>query len=87
MWAVTCFVVRKGFRRRRIATALACAAADLARDCGARAVEGYPMTTKAALLEELNVGTHGMFAAAGVTEVSRPSVRRAVMRIDFPARP
>ncbi|HST15342.1 MAG TPA: GNAT family N-acetyltransferase [Gaiellaceae bacterium] len=82
VWAVTCFVVRKGFRRRGIASALVRAAADHARERGARAVEGYPMTTKEALLGELHVGTHGMFAAAGFTEVSRPGVRRAVMRID-----
>ncbi len=41
------------------------------------------MTTKDALLSELHPGTQGMFAAAGFTEVSRPSLRRAVMRIDF----
>jgi GNAT superfamily N-acetyltransferase len=83
VWAVTCFVTRTGFRRRGIATALARAAVEHARKCGARAVEGYPMTTKNALLGELHVGTHGMFAAAGFAEVSRPSVRRVVMRIDF----
>jgi hypothetical protein len=31
----------------------------------------------------LHVGTAGMFATAGMTELSRPSLRRAVMRIDF----
>jgi hypothetical protein len=47
------------------------------------AVEGYPMTTKEAILGELHVGTAGMFAAAGFIEVSRPTLRRVVMRIDF----
>jgi hypothetical protein len=32
---------------------------------------------------ELFVGSRSMFAAAGFAEVSRPSPRRAVMRIDF----
>lgn len=41
------------------------------------------MTTKEALLGELHVGTHGMFAVAGFAVVGRPGVRRAVMRIDF----
>jgi len=36
-----------------------------------------------AILEELHVGTEGVFADAGFTEVSRPTPRRAVMRIDF----
>ncbi len=54
-----------------------------ARERGARAVEGYPMTTKDALPGELHVGTRGVFAAAGFAEVSRPTARRVVMRIDF----
>ena len=83
IWAVTCFVTRAGFRRRGISLALARAAVDFARDHGARAVEGYPMTTTNAVSDELHVGTEGTFAAAGFTEVSRPSPRRVVMRVDF----
>jgi len=83
VWAVTCFVTRTGFRRRGISRVLARAAVDFARQRGARALEGYPMTTKDVLLGELHVGTQGVFAAAGFTEVSRPTLRRVVMRIDF----
>ena len=83
VWAVTCFVTRKGFRRQGIGYALARGAVDLARQRGARALEGYPMTRKDVLLGELHVGTQGMFAAAGFTEVSRPTLRRVVKRIDF----
>lgn len=85
VWAVTCFFTRAGFRRRGVGRELARAVVGHARERGARAVEGYPMTTTDALLEELHPGTAGMFLAAGFVEVSRPSVRRAVMRIDFPA--
>jgi GNAT superfamily N-acetyltransferase len=84
VWAVTCFVTRAGFRRRGISRALCHAAVQHARGSGARAVEGYPMTTTQALLGELHVGVHGVFVAAGFTEVGRPTPRRAVMRIDFP---
>jgi GNAT superfamily N-acetyltransferase len=83
VWAVTCFVTRVGFRRRGIGGALARATVGFARRRGARALEGYPMTTKDVLLGELHVGTQGMFAAAGFAEVSRPTLRRVVMRIDF----
>lgn len=83
VWAATCFVTRTGFRRRSVASALARATVDFAKQRGARAVEGYPMTTKATILEELHVGTVEMFSAAGFVEVSRPSLRRVVMRIDF----
>jgi GNAT superfamily N-acetyltransferase len=83
VWAVTCFLTRAGFRRRGVSRALARAAVDFVRERGARAIEGYPMTTTDVILEELHVGTRGMFAAAGFTEVSRPTLRRVVMRIDF----
>ena len=83
VWAVTCLFTRAGFRNRGVSRALARAAVDFARERGARAVEGYPMTTKKAILEELHVGTESVFAEAGFTEVSRPTLRRAVVRIDF----
>jgi len=83
VWAITCVFTRTGYRRRGISRALVRAAVDLARDRGARAVEGYPMTTTNAILEELHVGTRSAFAAAGFVEVGRPTSRRVVMRIDF----
>jgi GNAT superfamily N-acetyltransferase len=83
VWAVTCLFARAGFRKRGVSRALARAAADFARGRGARAIEGYPMTSRNAILEELHVGTARTFADAGFVEVSRPTLRRAVMRIDF----
>jgi GNAT superfamily N-acetyltransferase len=83
VWAVTCLFTRAGFRKRGISRALAGAAVDFARERGARAIEGYPMTTKDVISEELHVGTEGVFTAAGFTEVSRPTLRRVVMRIDL----
>jgi GNAT superfamily N-acetyltransferase len=83
VWAVTCFVTRAGFRRQRISYALARAAVDFARRRGARALEGYPITTTDVILGELHVGSRSAFAAAGFTEVSHPTLRRVVMRIDF----
>jgi GNAT superfamily N-acetyltransferase len=88
VWAVTCFVVRKGYRRRGITYALAEAAVGYARANGARALEGYAMLTQPGreiTWGELHVGARQVFAEAGLAEVSRPSVRRAVMRIDFTA--
>lgn len=83
VWAVTCFVVRAGFRRRGISHALARSAVDFARERGARALEGYPITTDGVILSELHVGTVGAFEEAGFSEVSRPTLRRVVMRLDF----
>jgi GNAT superfamily N-acetyltransferase len=83
VWAVTCLFTRAGFRKRGISRALARAAVNFARERGARAIEGYPMIRKDVLVEELHVGTEGTFADAGFTVVSRPTLRRVVMRIDF----
>jgi GNAT superfamily N-acetyltransferase len=86
VWAVTCFVTRAGFRCRGISRALARAAIEFARERGARALEGYPMITQPGqeiAWGELHVGSRSIFEAAGFKEVSRPTVRRVVMRIDF----
>jgi hypothetical protein len=50
---------------------------------GARALEGYAMRTQPG--REITWGELQVFADAGFTEVSSPSVRRAVMRVEFPA--
>jgi len=83
VWAVTCFVTRKGFTKRGVSRALARVAADFARERGARAIEGYPIVTTDVIIQELHVGTKSIFADAGFTEVSHPTPRRVVMRIDF----
>jgi GNAT superfamily N-acetyltransferase len=88
VWAVTCFAVRRGYRKRGITYALAAAAVGYAKANGARAIEAYAMITqpgKEITWGELHVGARQVFAEAGFTEVSRPSVRRVVMRIDFDA--
>lgn len=85
IWAVTCVFVRAGFRKRGIAYELARAAVDFARARGARALEAYPMRTEAGQItwDEIHVGAQSIFAAAGMAEVNRPGIRRAVMRVDF----
>lgn len=86
IWAITCVFVRAGFRGRRIAYALARAAVDFAHDRGVRSLEAYPLLTKPGQTiswDEIHVGTVGIFAAAGLEEVGRPTIRRVVMRVDF----
>jgi GNAT superfamily N-acetyltransferase len=86
VWAVTCVLIRAGFRRRGISRALARAAVDFAQSRGAYALESYPMVTtpgRDVTWGELHVGSHSIFAAAGLKVVSRPTPRRLVMRIEF----
>jgi GNAT superfamily N-acetyltransferase len=90
VWAVTCFVTRRGYRKRGVSRALARAAVDYARSKGARALEGYPMLVEEArgiLPGELHVGTRSVFADAGFRVVSHPTLRRVAMRIDFETEP
>ncbi len=86
VWAVTCFVTRKGYRKRGLTYALAAATVGYARANGARALEAYPMITppgKEITWGEVPVGASQVFEEAGFEEVSRPTLRRVVMRIDF----
>jgi GNAT superfamily N-acetyltransferase len=83
VWAVTCLLTRAGYRRRGVSRVLARAAVEFARERGARAIEAYPIATKDVIAQELHVGTEGVFTQAGFRAVSRPTLRRVVMRIDF----
>jgi GNAT superfamily N-acetyltransferase len=86
VWAITCVLVRNGYRRRHFTYPLVAAAVDHAGAHGARALEGYPMITTPGqdiTWGELHVGPRGAFTAAGFRQVARPTTRRVVMRIDF----
>jgi GNAT superfamily N-acetyltransferase len=86
VWAVTCLIVRKGFRGRGLTYLLAQSAVEFARARGATAVEGYPMITdpgKEVTWGELYVGARQVFEDAGFKQVTHPTKRRVVMRLDF----
>jgi len=86
VWAVTCVITRTGFRHRGVSSALIAASVGFARERGARALEGYSMITlpgQEITWGELYVGSRNSFADAGFLEVSKPTRRRVVMRIDF----
>jgi GNAT superfamily N-acetyltransferase len=86
VWSIPSLITRAGFRRRGVSRALARAAVSFARERGARALEGYPMLVEPGqdiTWGELNVGSRSIFADAGFEEVSHPTLRRVVMRIDF----
>jgi GNAT superfamily N-acetyltransferase len=86
VWAIVCFAIRAGYRRQHLTRPLAAAAVEHARINGAKAVEAYPMvpqTGHSVSWGEMNVGSRNTFLAAGLREVSRPTTRRIVMRLDF----
>ena len=86
VWAVTCFVVRVGFRRRGVSGALLRAAVDHARAHGARVIEGYPVDTAGRKVSSADLyhGPLSAFEAAGFTVSARPAPGRAVVRSESP---
>ena len=85
VWAVTCFVVRVGFRRRGVAAALLAGAVDEARRGGARVVEAYPVDTGGQKVSSADLyhGPLSAFEAAGFDVSGRPVEGRAVVRLEL----
>lgn len=85
VWAIACLVVRPGYRHTGLTYPLVAAVVEHARARGARVVEGYPMLTGGANVTwgELSVGPVGPFTAAGFEQVSQPTKRRVVMRLEL----
>jgi GNAT superfamily N-acetyltransferase len=84
VWAVTCFVVRVGFRKKGIATALLAGAIEQARSNGARVLEGYPVDPTArekVASADLYYGIVSQFAANGFSEVARPRPEPSAVRV------
>lgn len=88
VWALTCFVVRREFRRTGVAHRLAVGAVEFARTGGATLLEAYPVDERVrthATSNELVHGTVGILASAGFQEVAHPTPGRAVMSVDLRA--
>jgi ribosomal protein S18 acetylase RimI-like enzyme len=84
VWAIVCFVVRVGFRRRGIAGALITAAVEHARSHGARMIEGYPVDTserQKVSAAELYHGSVTLFTGAGFSVDARPLPGRALVTL------
>lgn len=85
VWAVTCFVVRPGFRRRGVARALLEGAINHARSSGAGWLEAYPVdpARRQGSVADLYRGTLSLFRAAGFEVVARPRPGRAIVRLEL----
>ena len=83
VWSVTCFVVRKGFRRQGLMYELAAATVEYGRQVGARVLEGYPTEPtpgKTVIWDEASVGLLQVFIDAGYEVEASPTLRRKVVR-------
>jgi GNAT superfamily N-acetyltransferase len=81
VWSLSCFYVRKGYRRRGVTSALIAAALRAAKRAKAPALEAYPVDTAApGSTSNLFTGTASTFRQAGFTTVARRSPARPIMR-------
>lgn len=83
-YAITCFYVRTGHRKRGLMTDLAKAAIAYAKKKKAKAIDACPMdTAKPLMWGEGFVGIASVFRELGFEEIARRSPRRPLMRLSF----
>jgi GNAT superfamily N-acetyltransferase len=90
VWSIWCIRVRPGFRKQGVTRALIDGAIDYARECGAPAVESYPVDNgdQRVDLTMAFVGTRSMFERAGFTKAADTDsvsggIPRILMRLSF----
>ena len=82
VWSLTCFYVRKGWRRRGVSDALIEAALARAKRAGAPALEVYPLDRRYTP-SATSTGVVSQFAKLGFEVVARRALARPVMRFTF----
>lgn len=78
VWAISCFFVRRPYRKRGLTAQLIEAAADYARANGARIIEAHPVEEGASSYRFLGFTRH--FAACGFADEGRGTTQRHLMR-------
>lgn len=82
VWVLSCFYVRKGYRRHGLTYLLIVEALKAAKRAGAPAVEGYPLDREQTP-SATSTGVVTTFLRAGFTEVARRVPPRPIMRHDL----
>lgn len=82
VWSLSCFYIRRGYRKQGVTSALIAAALEAAQRAGASALEAYPLD--AALTPSTShTGYASTFARAGFKTVVRHVPSRPIMRYEF----
>ena len=84
VWSISCFYIRKGYRKKGITSALIAAAVKKARNAGAPAVESYPLDANLTPSAS-GTGYASTFARAGFKTIARHTPPRPIMRLDLKA--
>jgi GNAT superfamily N-acetyltransferase len=82
VWSLSCFYVRKGYRKRGVTSALIAAALEVARDAGAPALEAYPLDADLTPSAS-STGYVTTFERAGFSVVAQRVPTRPIMRYVF----
>lgn len=86
VWSLSCFYVRRGYRKRGVMSALIAAAVKAAKRAKAPALEAYPVDTDAPKgTTNIFTGTASTFARAGFKTVAGRVPSRPIMRHDLKA--
>jgi hypothetical protein len=86
VWSISCFFIRRTYRRQRAMTQLIFAALKAAKRARAAALEAYPIDTAVPnSTSNTFTGTASTFARAGFKEVARLAPARPIMRHDLKA--
>ena len=84
VWALSCFYVRRGYRRKGVMSALVAAALKAAKRANAPALEAYPVdTAQPDSTGNVFTGTMVTFKRAGFKAVARREPSRPIMRHDL----
>jgi len=86
VWSISCFYVRKGYRRRGVSKVLIAAALKTAKRARAPALEAYPFDA-AVSPSATSTGYVSTFTRAGFKIVARRARPRPIMRHDLTAIP
>ena len=86
VWSISCFFVRRAYRRQGVMSQLIAAALKTAKRAKAPALEAYPVdTTAPKRTSNIFTGTVSAFAHAGFKEVACRAAARPIMRHDLKA--
>jgi GNAT superfamily N-acetyltransferase len=84
VWSLSCFYVRRGYRRQGVMAALIAAALTAAKRANAPALEAYPVdTARPERTSNVFTGTTSAFTRAGFKTVARRMPSRPIMRHDL----
>lgn len=83
VWLIPCLFVHPDARGRGVTRRLVERAVDLAKSCGATAVEAFPYAVNRKQNKDTQVGFAQVFERAGFDVIRTPSKVRVVMRLEL----